>query len=352
MGEMKKLFGQVEGRDVYLYTIANSSGMNAELSQYGAAIVSISAKDGDGLLTDVVAGPADLDGFVHNASFFGVVIGRYANRIAGAKFALNGKEYPLARNDGDNHLHGGPKGYHSVVWDVKEAGENSVTFAYHSPDGEEGYPGDLDVSVKYTLTEDNALQLEYFANGSADTPVNLTNHVYINLDGHNAGYIGDIKLQLFADRFIPTDSGSIPLGVFQSVKDTPFDFTAPAAIGARIDGNDEQLVYGSGYDQCFALSGEIIGQYYDKPVRAGARAEAAQSGIIMAVETSEPGLQLYSGNHMKGTGKQGTVYGRREAFCLEAGCFPNAVNEKNFPSPVLEAGREYRQLTRYIFSVR
>ena len=274
MGEMKRLFGKVSGREVFLYTLTNSKGMNVEISPFGAVVYSINVADKDGLYVDVTAGWDDLDGYQDNRCFYGAAVGRYANRIAGGRFVLGGKEYKLAQNDGNNHLHGGPKGYYNVLWDVAQVSDDSITLIYHSPDGEEGYPGNLDISLTYTVTEDNALVLDYEAGSDADTIVNLTNHTYFNLEGHSAGYIGEQIMQIFADRYIPTDDGGIPYGRLDSVSGTPYDFTRPKPIGLDINKPDQQLKNGSGYDQCFVVSGERVGEHHGKPVRLCAQVSA------------------------------------------------------------------------------
>lgn len=349
----KKLFGRLkDGRPVFVYGISNGRGIGAEILAYGAAVFSLSVPDKNGESRDVVLAHADLDGYLANSCFFGVLVGRYANRISGAAFELGGKRYELEKNDGKNHLHGGPGGMHHALWSLIGEAPDCVTLGYRSPDGEEGYPGNLDVRITYTVTEDGALRLEYEAAGDADTPVNLTNHSYFNLNGHGSGPVLGHRLQINAASFVPTDAELIPTGRLRDVAGTPYDFTSEQSIGGRIDGQYDQLSFGGGYDQCFALDGQAVCEYHGRPVRLGAALWSPESGIRMEVLTTEPGIQLYTANQLsRMQGKRGAQYGRRGAACLEAGNYPNAVNEPRFPNAVLKKGETYRQMTSYWFSI-
>ncbi len=354
MQEEKMLFGQTRDlQPVYTYTLSNGDGLRVEIIPFGAAVRAVRIFDGDGKIRDVVLAPKELQGYYENAPYLGVTVGRCANRIAHARFSIGNTVYALKKNNGAHHLHGGPGGFHQVLWHVAHYDGKSITLTYQSPDGEEGYPGTLDVSVKYTVTADNALNIEYCAQAEADTPVNLTNHAYFNLCGHASGSIGGHILQLFAEYYLPTDAGQIPLGNLEPVCGTPFDFIEPEQIGKRIDERNEQLTAGNGYDHCYALGGVPSKPFYDKTLSLCARLSCPENGVIMEAYTTEPGLQLYTGNGLDGLteGKDGAFYGKRGAVCLEAGGFPNAVNEASFPSVILKKGCVYRQLTRYRFSV-
>jgi aldose 1-epimerase len=345
-------FGKTaDGQAVELYTLTNASGMVAKIMTYGGTVVSLSVPDRNKKMGDVVLGYDTLDGYLQNNPFFGAIIGRYGNRIAKGRFTLNGKEYKLAQNNGENHLHGGLKGFDKVVWkarEVKSAEGPALELTYLSKDGEEGYPGNLSVTVTYTLTNKNELKIDYAATTDQDTVINLTNHSYFNLAGAGTGDILNHVIMINADRFTPVDETLIPTGELRSVKGTPFDFTTPTAIGARIDQKDEQLIFGKGYDHNFVLNktGERLS--------LAARVYEPTSGRVMEVYTTQPGMQFYTGNFLDGTitGKSGKVYPRRSGFCLETQHFPDSPNKPGFPSTVLKPGQKYAQTTIYKFAVK
>jgi aldose 1-epimerase len=346
----RQAFGKTaDGQTVDLYTLTNRNGVEAKIMTYGGTVVSLRVPDRNGKLGDVVLGYDSLEGYLKNNPYFGSIIGRYGNRIAGGKFSLNGRQYTLARNNGENHLHGGVKGFDKVVWQAKESNTKdgpSLTLSYVSKDGEEGYPGNLSVTVVYTLTDKNELKIDYAATTDKETVVNLTHHSYFNLAGR--GSILDHQLTIHADRFTPVDGGLIPTGELRSVKGTPMDFTRPAAIGARIDQQDEQLILGKGYDHNW-----VLGSGGGRLAHAATVYEPA-SGRVMEVHTTEPGLQFYSGNFLDGsiTGKGGEVYAKRAGFCLETQHFPDSPNHPNFPSTVLRPGRKYSTTTIYKFTAK
>lgn len=341
----KKLFGKTpEGKEIYLYTIENSSGMKAEIINYGGIVVSLYVPDRNGNLTDVVLGCDNLEDY-NNCPFFGAIIGRHANRIEKAVFELNGKEYRLAKNDGNNHLHGGIKGFDKVVWDVPEHTGNTLELHYLSPDGEEGYPGNLDVTVTYSITDDNGLSIDYKAKSDADTVVNLTNHSYFNLSGHNSGNILKHQLKINADKFTVNNEECIPTGEIISVEGTPMDFRDFRPIEAGIHADNIHIKCGNGYDHNFVLN--VSGK---KPEFAAEVFNPA-SGRRMKVYTTKPGVQFYTGNNLndKIRGKGGIHYNKWSGLCLETQFFPNAMKHKHFPSPVLKAGELYHHTTIYKF---
>jgi aldose 1-epimerase len=349
----QRSFGKTaDGTAVTLYVLTNRNGMQAAITNYGGILVSLKVPDRNHSFADVVLGYDNLAGYVGDKTFQGSTIGRYGNRIAHGTFTLNGKEYTLERNDGENTLHGGNHGFNKVVWQAKPVpgkDSQSLVLTYLSPDGEGGFPGNLNVKVTYTLTDDNALKIAYEAATDKDTVVNLTNHAYYNLAGQGDGDILGTVLTIYADRFTPVDKVLIPTGKLQSVKGTPFDFTHPTAIGARIDQDDDQLKLGHGYDHNFVLN---AGQTAS-PTPAAVVYEP-KSGRVLEISTTEPGVQFYSGNFLDGsiTGKQGKVYKHRYGFCLETQHFPDSPNHPDFPSTVLKAGETYRSTTIYAFSVR
>ncbi len=344
-------FGQLpDGSAVDLFTVRNANGIEVRAISYGGIIVSLRTPDRDGRLGDVVLGYDSLAGYLEETPYFGAIVGRYGNRVAGGRFTLDGTTYELATNNGPNHLHGGIVGFDKVVWDAEpfEAGDSAgVIFRYRSTDGEEGYPGTLDVTVTYTLMADNALMFEYHATTDAPTPVNLTQHSYFNLAGDGSGDILDHVLTLHADRFTPVDETLIPTGVLAPVAGTPFDFTTPTAIGARIDADHEQLRFGVGYDHNFVLNRDGPGLVH------AAHVVAPSTGRTLDVHTTEPGVQFYSGNFLDGsiTGKAGKVYHHRYGFCLETQHFPDSPNQPEFPSTILRPGEEYRSTTVWRFGV-
>ncbi|MFK5922244.1 MAG: aldose epimerase family protein [Verrucomicrobiota bacterium] len=349
----QKPFGQLNGQTVQLYTLQNKNGMTAKITNYGGTVVSLMAADRNGHFSDVVLGFDTLEEYVDHSPFFGCITGRYANRIANASFSLDGQKYQLAANNGANHLHGGKRGFDKKVWGASTRG-GRLHLSYTSPDGEENYPGTLITEVTYTLTNDNELRIDYLATTDKATIVNLTNHSYFNLAGLDneavevdAATILNHELTLYADRYTPIDAASIPLGNLATVAGTPFDFRHSTAIGARINSKDPQLKNGKGYDHNFVLKN----QKDHKLIRA-ARVYDSMSGRLMEVDTTEPGIQLYSGNFLKNIkGKNGENYPRRSALCLEAQTFPDSPNQPTFPSPILRPGKKYRQTTIYRFSV-
>jgi aldose 1-epimerase len=345
-------FGQTpDGHKVKLYTLTNSNGLKTRIMTYGAIVVSLEAPDRNGKFDDITLGYDDLAGYVKNNPYFGIIAGRYANRIAKGRFTLDGTTYQLATNNGENHLHGGVKGFDKVVWDgesFEQSDAVGVKLTYLSRDGEEGYPGNLKCSVTYTLTNNDELKVSYEAQTDKATPVNLTHHSYFNLAGQDKGDILGHELMINADRFTPTDKGSIPTGVLQSVKGTPMDFTKPCAIGTHINDDFEQLKFGQGYDHNWVLNKK------GKELTLAARAYEPNSGRVLEIYTTEPGVQFYSGNFLDGsiTGKQGKVYKHRYGFCLETQHFPDSPNKPDFPSTILRPGQKYTQLTVHKFYTR
>jgi len=351
-GVQKKDFGKTpEGQNVEIYTLTNSRGAEAKITNYGGIVTSLKVPDRTGHLSDVVLGFDNLDAYLKGHPYFGALIGRYGNRIAKGRFTLNGVEYKLAVNNGANHLHGGLKGFDKVVWNarpLKVANGAALVLTYQSKDGEEGYPGNLSVKVTYTLTNQNELKIEYSATTDKDTVINLTHHSYFNLAGQGEGDILKHSLFLNANRFTPTDEGSIPTGELRSVRKTPFDFLQATEIGARINEPDQQLQFGKGYDHNFVLNGKM------GTMRLGARVYEAGTGRVMEVWTTEPGMQFYTGNFLDGTltGIDGKVYQQRYGFCLETQHYPDSPNQPKFPSTVLRKGARYHTVTVYKFSTR
>ncbi len=343
-------FGQTkDGVPVSLYTLRNINGMEVAICNYGGIVVFIKVPDRDGRLGDVVLGYDKLADYIKDSPYFGAMIGRYGNRIAKGKFKLNGKEYTLAINNGPNALHGGLKGFDKVVWNARilaSAEGPAVELRYTSKDGEEGYPGILAVSAVYTLTQDNALKLEYTAITDKDTIVNLTQHSYFNLAGK--GDILNHVVMIPADKFTPVDSTLIPTGELRSVEGTPFDFRTPTPIGARINQDNEQLKFGNGYDHNWVIN-KPLGE-----LGLMARVYEPTTGRVLEVLSTEPGLQFYSGNFLDGknTGKGGWVYQFRNGFCMEPQHFPDSPNHPNFPSVVLKPGQVYRNTIIFKFSVQ
>ena len=349
----KASFGKTaDGQSVDIYTLRNAHGMAARITNYGGIVVSLTAPDRDHKFADVALGYNDLESYMKPPfPYFGAIIGRYGNRIAKGRFTLNGVEYKLAVNNGENHLHGGIKGFDKMVWTAQQsrtAAGPALALTYVSKDGEEGYPGNLRVRVVYTLTNNNELKIDYTASTDKDTVTNLTHHSYFNLAGEGNGDILAHRLVLKADRFVPTDEGAIPTGQLRNVANTPFDFSTAHAIGERInDESNEQIKFGKGYDHTWVING-----------RAGLLRQAAvvyepTSGRVMEVWTTEPGVQFYTGNYLDGvTGKSGKPYPRRSGFCLETQHYPDSPNQPNFPTTTLRKGRIYRSTTIYRFSAR
>jgi aldose 1-epimerase len=342
-------FGKTEdGQPVNLYILSNRNGMEAAISNYGGTVVSLKVADRNGKFEDVVLGYDNLDGYATGKAYIGATVGRYANRIAHATFTLDGVNYTLAKNDGDNHLHGG---FNKRVWtanDVSGPAGQALELTYLSKDGEEGFPGTLPVKVVYTLTDQDELKIDYSATTDKNTVLNLTNHAYFNLAGQGNGDILQQQVMIRADRFTPIDATSIPTGELRSVKGTPFDFTNSTAIGARIDQDDQQLKLGRGYDHNWVLNNATPGSLF-----LAAQAYDPHSGRVLEVLTTEPGIQLYTGNFLDGVhGKDGKVYNRRYAFCLETQHFPDSPNHPNFPSTELKPGQHFQSTTVYKFSTK
>lgn len=344
----KKPFGQANGQAVELYTLKNSRGMVATITNYGGIVTSLTTADRDGKYGDIVHGFDEPGPYLGTHPFFGALVGRYGNRIGNARFTLNGTEYKLAANNGPNHLHGGVKGFDKVVWQAKDvtASEPALELTYVSKDGEEGYPGALTVTVRYTLTENNELKIDYRATTDKPTVVNLTNHSYFNLGGQGEGDVLGHTVLINAERFTPVDATLIPTGEIRKVEGTPFDFTQPRTIGERINSKDEQIVFGKGYDHNFVLNSG------GGSLATAARVSNAVTGRVMEVLTTEPGLQFYTGNFLDGTlkGKGGKVYGHRSGFCMETQHFPDSPNKPDFPSTVLKPGQTYQTTTMYRFT--
>jgi len=341
----KQPFGKTpDGTPVQLYTLSDGT-MEARIMTYGATVVSLKTPDRAGHLADVVLGYDSLDKYIAKSPYFGATIGRYGNRIAHAEFQLDGKTYSLPKNDGDNSLHGGTRGFDKVVWSAHPI-QDGVELSYLSKDGDQGYPGNLTATVRFTLVG-NALQIEYSATTDRDTVVNLTNHSYFNLAGEGSGDILKHSLKINASRFTPVNSALIPTGELKSVAGTPFDFQKAHAIGERINNNDEQLRNSKGYDHNF-----ILDRAPDGKLAEAATVEDPATGRTLQVLTTEPGLQFYSGNFLDGTivGKDGHVYGYRSGFCLETQHFPDSPNQPAFPSTVLKPGSEYHSVTVFRFS--
>lgn len=339
-------YGKVDNQDVYLYTLTNSTGMSVKVMNLGCHIMQINVPDRTGKMADVVLSFDSFEAAVNQSSCFGVVVGRCANRIEKSFFKLNGKRYDLYANNGLNHLHGGKSGFDRKVWNAQIiSAKNMIKFQYLSCDGEENYPGNLQAEVYYSLTDDNSFTIEYKAVSDADTLVNLTNHSYFNLEGHNSGSILDHYLKLNCNKYTESNSELIPTGVIADVEGTPFDFREFSRIGDRIDAENEQLSYGQGYDHNFAINQN------DRSMAFAASLWDKKSGRIMDVYTDKPGIQFYTGNFLNGSvvGKDGCAYVRRGGVCLETQFFPNAIKLKNFASPILKAGETYQYTTVYRF---
>lgn len=344
-------FGTIGGKEVFLYTLRNKSGMEARITNYGGIVVSLLVPDKSNKPGDVVLGYDSLSSYLKATSYFGAIVGRYGNRIGKARFTLEGKEYALNVNDGHNTLHGGLKGFDKVVWEADEstsATQPSLSLSYLSRDGEEGFPGSLKATVVYTLTDSNELRIDYTASTDKPTVLNLTHHSYFNLAGAGNGDILSHELLLNADRFTPIDSGIITTGELKPVEGTPMDFRTPTAIGARIGVKDDQLRFGRGYDHNWVLNRTGEG------LSLAARVSEKTSGRVMEVWTTEPGVQFYTGNFLDGTaiGKGGKAYAYRTGLCLETQHFPDSPNKPAFPTTVLRPGEKFTSTTVYKFSVQ
>jgi aldose 1-epimerase len=326
-------------------TLTNNKGMTAIITPFGGKLMSLTVPDRNGKSGDVVLGYELADEYIKGNPYFGALIGRYGNRIAKGKFSIDGKEYQLATNNGANALHGGPVGFHNLLWQKKSTSSNQLILTYFSKDGDEGYPGNLNAQVTYTLTDENELMIDYEAVTDAPTIVNLTHHSFFNLAGEGSGDILNHLMMINGDRFTPVDTGLIPTGELKSVKGTPFDFTTPTSIGKHIDEANEQLKNGKGYDHNWVLTKKA------NELSLAATVAEPTSGRVMEVWTTEPGLQFYSGNFLDGKniGKGGKRYEYRTGFCLEAQHFPDSPNHPDFPSTVLRPGEKYSQKTIYRF---
>ena len=348
MSVSERKFGILQtGETVKIFHLENKSGAYAEVTDFGAILVKVCVPDKDGTLTDVVLGYDDLASYEVNGCFFGSTIGRNGNRIGGAKFSVNGKEVVLAQNENDNNLHSGPDGFEKKLWKVAEISDdkNSVIFNRISPDGENGFPGEFDVSVKYEFTEDNELRIHYQGICDEPTVANMTNHSYFNLAGHASGTIDNQILQINSEFYTPNDSECMPTGEVLSVMGTPFDFRAPKPIGQDINADFEQIEMFGGYDHNFAISG--------RGYRLCAIAKCLENGITMEVYTDKPGVQLYTSNGLpEGIYKEGAKYSTHQAFCLETQYFPNGMKNSHFIAPILKVGDEYNFTTEYKFIVK
>ncbi len=348
----KEVFGYTDGeKPVHLYTMRNANGCEARITDYGGIIVSLTMPDRTGKLDDVVLGFNTLDEYLKGHPYFGALIGRYADRIDKGKFTLDGVVYTLPTGRSGNSIHGGRKGFDKVVWQseiIEGKDGHALALSYLSKDGEEGYPGNLSVKVVYTLTNDNELKIDYEATTDKPTQVNLTNHSYFNLAGEGSGDVLGHEIMFNADRFLPVVTGLITTGELRPVKGTPFDFTRPMAIGARLDSDDEQLVLGRGYDHYMVLN-----QNSD-PLPLGARVYEPTTGRVMEVYTDLPGIKFYPGNYLRGTnvGKRGIAYEHHSGLVLETQYYPNSPNKAHFPSTVLRPGQTYSSHAIYKFSVR
>jgi aldose 1-epimerase len=332
-----------------VYSLQNDNGLMMSVTNYGGKIMTLLVPDKNGALADIVLGYDTVNQYLKGNRYFGALIGRYGNRVAKGKFIMDGKEYQLAVNNGLNSLHGGPGGFHCRYWKARsfrKEGADALELRYKSIDGEEGYPGNLDVKVIYSLTNQNELVIEYEATTNKPTVINLTHHSFFNLAGEGNGDILNHMITINADRFLPVDEGLIPTGEFKQVKGTPFDFTSPRKIGERIGYDDQQLKFGRGYDHSWILNKK------SNELSMAARASESSSGRVMEVWTTEPGLQFYTGNFLDGSdvGKGGKPYNYRTAFCFEAQHFPDSPNHIDFPTTVLKPGEIYRQKTVYRFS--
>ncbi|MGI6125105.1 MAG: aldose epimerase family protein [Acetivibrionales bacterium] len=354
MSITSKPFGSMpDGTSVTLYTLTNKNGLKAEIINYGGIVVSLYVPDKDGKFADIELGYDNLEDYLDRSPSFGALIGRHANRLEGASFVINGITYNLNKNEGNNQLHGGLVGFDKRVWDAKiiYQEKEALELSLFSPDMDENYPGNLEVRVIYRLTDEDALEIEYYAASDKDTVLNMTNHSYFNLSGHDSGTVLNHELRIDADFYTPINSESLQTGEILSVKNTPFDFTSPKRLGEGLSdfSGNEQMEYGSGYDHNFVLRNSAGNEF-----REIAEVYDPKSGRVMTVFTTKPGVQLYTGNHLKsaGKGKGGHIYDKWHGLCLETQYFPNSMKQNHFPSPVLIAGQTYHHKTVYKFSTR
>ena len=347
--ETKNFEKTVDGKEVGLFILRNANGAEVTVTNFGGKIASILVPDNKGNWVDVVLGKSNINDYMNDQEpYFGAICGRTGNRIANGKFTLDGVDYQLAINNGPNNLHGGIKGFNSVVWTAKQIDKQTLELSYLSKDGEEGFPGNLNVTLIYKLTDDNTVDIEYKATTDKATIVNLTNHSYFNLSGEGDPYVGDQALQINAKTYLPTNDVAIPLGAPEKVEGTPFDFQSLHTIGERIEEEDIQLKYGRGYDHTFIIDKA------DNESGFVSKAYSPKTGIVMETYSTEPGVQLYTANWLDGSfvGKNGHTYPQRSAFCLETQHYPDSINRPDYPSVVLRPGEEFKSKTQYKFSVQ
>ncbi|MDC0049234.1 galactose mutarotase [Verrucomicrobia bacterium] len=348
----KTPFGSTsDGTAVDLFTLENANGMQAKITNYGGIVTQLHVPDQNGELGDVVLGYDKLSSYIKASPYFGCITGRYANRIAKGQFKIGEAAYKLATNNGENHLHGGNVGFDKQVWAAKEVtglGKAGIELTYLSKDGEEGYPGNLDSKVTYWLTNQNELEIEYEAKTDKATPINLTHHSYFNLAGEGSGNILGHEVEIFANTFVPTDAGNIPLGELKKVTGTPFDFLTPHKIGERIEEKNQQLEFGKGYDHNWVINDS------GNSLNLAARVTEPRTGRVMEVLTDQPGIQFYTGNFLDGSniGKGNKVYNHRNAFCLETQVHPDSPNQPDFPNSILKPGETYRHVCIYRFKTK
>jgi aldose 1-epimerase len=349
-GVQQQDFGMRDGRPIILYTLTNAYGVEVRAMNYGGIILSLRIPDRKGQLADIVLGHDKAEGYMPNPPYLGAIVGRYANRIANGTFTLDGKTYTLPKNDGPNTLHGGiTRTFDKVLWDGEPLkGKNGVAFTYLSKDGEEGFPGNLKITVTYTLTDSNELVIDYQATTDKATPINVSQHSYFNLKGEGNGDILDHEIMINADKFTPVDKNLIPTGELRAVKGTPLDFTTSTKIGARIEDPYEQMALGHGYDHNFVLNRKGAG------LSLAARVYEPTTGRVLEVSTTQPAVQFYTGNFLDGsvTGKEGHVYKRRYGLCLETQHYPDSPNHADFPSTILKPGEKFHQTTVFKFSAK
>ena len=343
----KMTFGIADNKNIDLFELTNNSGISMSVTNYGGIITKFNMPDKIGNSSDITLGFNDLQSYINDSPYFGCIVGRYGNRIGNAKFSIDGTEYNLNKNDGDNNLHGGLKGFDKVIWNAKEVQNDNaigIEFSYLSINGEEGFPGNLFTLVTYWLNNNNELKIEYKAETDKTTIVNLTNHAYWNLAGENSGNILNHILEINSDNFTPIDETLIPTGEIKSVKNTPMDFTSPKIIGKDIEADYDQLKIAGGFDHNWVING-------NDNINFAARVSEPNSGRVMEVHTSEPGIQFYTGNFIDGTlvGKSGTSYRKRDGLCLETQHYPDSPNKPDFPSTILKPGEVYKTTTIHKF---